>query len=66
MSIITFWNDGREQSGKTLASVAVAISMAMERNSKILLLSTSVDDSTMDNCFFGKENGLRQREFFAK
>jgi len=55
MSIITFWNDSREQSGKTLASIAVATNMAIERNSKILLISTSVADSTMKNCFWTQE-----------
>jgi len=53
MSIITFWNDTREQSGKTLASVAVATRMAIERNSKILLISTSFGDSTIKDCFWG-------------
>ena len=52
MSIITFWNDSREQSGRTLTSVAVATRMAIERNSKVLLISTSFGDSTMKNCFF--------------
>ena len=55
MSIITFWNDSREQSGKTLTSIAVATRMAIERNSKILLISTSFDDPTMQNCFWGSE-----------
>ena len=56
MSIVTFWNDSREQTGKTLTSVAVATKMAIERNSKILLISTSLADSTMKNCFWGEEN----------
>ena len=56
MSIITFWNDTREQSGRTLTSVAVATRMAIERNSKILLISTSVADSTMKKCFWVEEN----------
>lgn len=55
MAIITFWNDGREQSGRTLTSVAFATRSAIERNSKILLISTSVADPTMENCFFMKE-----------
>lgn len=55
MSIITFWNDGREQSGKTLTSAAVATNMAIERNSRILLISTSFDDATLKNCFWGNE-----------
>ena len=29
MSIVTFWNDDREQTGKTLKSVAVATRMAI-------------------------------------
>ena len=52
MSIVTFWNDDREQTGRTLTSVAVATRMAMERNYKILLISTSYKDSTMKNCFW--------------
>lgn len=56
MSIVTFWNDSREQTGQTLAIVAVATRMAIERNSKILLISTSANDSTIKNCYFAKEN----------
>lgn len=55
MSIITFWNDDREQTGKTLTSVAVATRMAIERNYKILLISTSFQDPTMKNCFWGND-----------
>ena len=52
MSIVTFWNDTREQSGKTLTAVAVATKMAIERNYKILLISTAFKDPTMKNCFW--------------
>lgn len=55
MAIITFWNDCREQSGRTLTSVAFATRAAIEKNSKILLISTSISDPTMENCFFMKE-----------
>lgn len=55
MSIVTFWNEDREQSGRTLTSVAIATRMAMERNFKILLISTSFGDKTMKNCFGGNE-----------
>ena len=64
MSIITFWNDTREQTGRTLTSVAVATRMAIERNSKILLISTSVSDSTMKKCFWNAEN--KNISFFGK
>lgn len=63
MSIITFWNDGREQSGKTLTAIAAATRLSIERNSKILLISTSLADSTMGNCFWGKEQ-VRNLSFF--
>ena len=55
MSIVTFWNDDREQSGKTLTAVAVATRMAIEKNYKILLISTSFQDPTIKNCFWGNE-----------
>ena len=56
MSIVTFWNDDREQTGKTLTSVAVATRMAIERNYRILLISTSFQDPTIKNCFWGEES----------
>ena len=48
MSVVTFWNDDREQSGKTLSAVAVATMMAIERNFKILLLSKFIHVSAVD------------------
>lgn len=66
MSIITFWNDTREQSGKTLTSVAVAIRMAMERNSKILLISTSFNDPTLRDCLWGNEYSKNVNFFNTK
>jgi len=54
MSIITFWNDSREQSGRTMTAVAVATRLSIERNSKILLISTSFGDNTIKNCFWGE------------
>lgn len=52
MSIVTFWNDDREQTGKTLTAIAIATEMAIERNYKILLISTSFRDTTTRNCFW--------------
>ena len=66
MSIVTFWNDGREQSGRTLTSIAVATRMAIERNNKILLISTSLDDPTLKNCFWGEEYSKNTKLFNNK
>lgn len=52
MSIVTFWNDTREQVGKTLSAVAVATQMAIQHNLKVLLISTSYADTTMKNCYW--------------
>lgn len=63
MSIVAFWNEGREQTGKSFTAVAVATKMAIDRNFKILLISTSYKDNTIKNCFWintiqKKLNGL--------
>ena len=44
MSVVTFWNNGKEQTGKSL--------MAIEHNYKILVISTGHKDSTIDRCFW--------------
>lgn len=56
MSIITFWNDSREQTGQTLSAVAVATKIAIERNNKVLLVSTSIDDNTISECYWEQAN----------
>ena len=66
MSIVTFWNNNREQSGKTLTSIAVATRMAIERNYKILLISTSIQDLTMKNCFWENEMQKNLKIFGGK
>ena len=60
MSIVTFINNGKEQTGKTLSAAAIATYMAIEHNCKILLVSTSNDGSTLSNCFFPKPKTIIQ------
>ena len=38
MSVITFINNRREETGKTLSLVAIATNMAIENNEKILTI----------------------------
>lgn len=66
MPIVTFWNDERDQTGKTLTAVAVATRMAIERNYKILLISTSFQDPTIKNCFWGDETQKTLKLFGIK
>lgn len=52
MSIVTFWNNKKEQTGKTLAIAAISTYMAIEHNKRILIVSTGKGDKTLDNCFW--------------
>ena len=52
MSIITFWNKRKEQNGKTLSAVALATYTAIQHNYRILLISTSLNDRTMQKCYW--------------
>ena len=52
MSIVTFWNNGREQTGKTLSLVAICTQLAIEHNYRILVISTGYQDENLDNCFW--------------
>ena len=44
MSIVTFWNADREQSGVSISTVAVATKMAIERNLKVFIVSAAFID----------------------
>ena len=45
MSVITFVNNRKEETGKTLSLVAIATNMAIENNEKILIISTTNKES---------------------
>ena len=48
MSIVTFWNNGNEQTGKTLSIAAIATYMAIEHNYRILVISTGYNDRNIE------------------
>jgi len=52
MSIVTFWNNGKEQTGKTLSLAAICTHLAIEHNYRILLISTGYQDEKLDKCFW--------------
>lgn len=52
MSIVTFWNNGNEQAGKTLSIAAIATYLAIEHNYRILVISTGYNDRSLENCFW--------------
>lgn len=65
MPIITYWNTTRDQTGQTLSAVATATNMAIQQNVKILLISTSLNDDTMKNCFWHEKKGMLSGIFGA-
>lgn len=65
MSVVTFWSNGKEETGKTLSIVALATYMAIEHNYRILLLSTSLNDKTISNCFWHEEKRRKNLGIFG-
>ena len=62
MAIITFWSDGKEQTGKTLSLAAISTFMAVEHNVKILIISTTNREETLSNCFFKRNKSKINQE----
>lgn len=56
MSIITFWNNGKEQTGKTLSIAAIATHLAIEHNYRVLVITTGYKDNSLDNCYWRQTN----------
>ena len=52
MSIITFVNNIKEETGKSMSLVAIATYMAIEYNNKVLILSTTDKKDKIKSCFF--------------
>ena len=65
MSVITFWNNGKEQTGKTLSIAAITTQMSIEHNYKILVISTGHKDTTLDRCFWEEKRKKKNRGLFG-
>ena len=65
MSIVTFWSNGREQTGKTLSIAAITTHMAIEHNYKILVISTGYKEDTLDRCFWEERKIKRNLGLFG-
>ena len=60
MSIITFKSNERKETGQTLSIAAVATQLAIEHNYKILIISTSFREDTLENCFWDDSKAKKQ------
>ena len=52
MSVITFVNNEKEQTGKTMSLVAIATYMAINYNERILIISTTNTEDKIKSCYF--------------
>ncbi len=55
MAIISFYTNEKKETGQSLSLAAVATYMAIEHNYKILIVSTSFNDVSLENCFIEYE-----------
>lgn len=55
MAIVTFWSDGKRETGKTSAIAALSTYMGIEHNYRILVISTNYNDVTLKYCFWEEE-----------
>ena len=60
MAIIAFWSQETKETGQTLSQVALTTHMAIEHNYRILSISTTFKDTTMESCYWNleKENAF--------
>ena len=61
MSVITFVNNKKEETGKTMSLVAIATYMAINYNEKILIISTTNREEKIKSCFFEDEETKKIR-----
>ncbi len=55
MSVITFWNQEDQETGKTMSLIAIATYMAIEHNVRTLILSTTNKKDRINTAFFEQE-----------
>lgn len=65
MSIVTFWSNGKEETGKTLSIAAIATYISIQHNYKVLIVSTGHKDQTLGNCFWKEQKTKKNFGLFG-
>ncbi len=65
MSIVTFYNNNIEQTGKTMSVAAIATFMAIEHNYRILIVSTTNKEDNFKSCFWEEKKKKRNLGIFG-
>jgi cellulose biosynthesis protein BcsQ len=61
MAIISFWSDTRKETAQTLSMIALASYLAVENNSKILIIDTNVNDKTITDAFWPQQESSTRK-----
>jgi len=56
VAILSFWSDDQKDNGQTLSIVAIATYMSVEHNYRTLVIDASLNDDTMERCFWSTKN----------
>lgn len=51
MAIVTFWNDGKAETGQSMTIAAIATTLAINYDYKILMINTKYDDQSLERAF---------------
>ncbi len=65
MSIVTFYNSSKEQTGKTMSIAAIATYMAIEHNYRILVISTTNREDALKRCFWEQKKKKKNLGIFG-
>lgn len=65
MSIVTFYNSSKEQTGKTMSIAAIATYMAIQHNYRILIVSTTNTEDVLKKCFWEEKKKKRNLGIFG-
>lgn len=56
MAIITFWNDGKAETSQSMTIAAIATTLAIDYDYKILMINTKCNDKSLEHAFETKNN----------
>lgn len=59
MAIISFWSNGKEETGKSSAIAAITTFLAIEHNYKILVLDTKYNNYFYQDCYWQEEKLIK-------
>lgn len=59
MAIISFWNNGREETGKTSSIIAITTLLSIHHNYKILVLDTKYNDYSYEDSFWQEDRTMK-------